>query len=99
MDRSLATLDRHVAQAADAWLTDPRDAGVYARLVRAIEARRRYLHPTLDEQTSDGTTAVDEGDPLAEPDDRASDDGAVKPVGAGLTGDPAVVLGRLRGAS
>ena len=48
MDERLAALDRRVAEAADAWLADSRDTGVYARLVSAIEARSAYLHPLLE---------------------------------------------------
>ncbi|WP_426563643.1 hypothetical protein ACPPVT_20715 [Angustibacter sp. McL0619] len=43
MDRILVLLDARVAEAAEAWLADPRDAGVYARLVAAIGERRRHL--------------------------------------------------------
>ena len=43
MDPHLALIDARVAEAAEAWLNDPRDAGVYARLVVAVRARRRYL--------------------------------------------------------
>src|SRR4051794_24725333 len=45
MDRALVLLDARVAEAAEAWLTDPRDAGVYGRLVTAVQARRRSLTP------------------------------------------------------
>lgn len=48
MDERLVPLDRRVAEAADAWLADSRDTGVYVRLVTAIEARRAYLHPLLE---------------------------------------------------
>lgn len=47
VDERAADLDRRVAEAADAWLADPRDVGVYGRLVAAIEARRIYLQPGL----------------------------------------------------
>ena len=47
VDERAADLDRRVAEAADAWLADPRDVGVYGRLVAAIEARRVYLQPGL----------------------------------------------------
>ena len=43
MDRALVLLDARVADAAEAWLTDPRDSGVYARLVAAVTERRAYL--------------------------------------------------------
>jgi hypothetical protein len=41
-------LDARVAEAAEAWLSDPQDVGVYARLVAAIEERRRHLHRTAE---------------------------------------------------
>lgn len=39
--------DRAVANAADAWLNDPRDHEVYRRLVDAVRRRRDWLAPTL----------------------------------------------------
>jgi len=39
----LALIDARVAEAAEAWLNDPYDAAVYARLVLAVRARREYL--------------------------------------------------------
>jgi len=39
---------RHVAEAADAWLRDPQDTQVYARLVHATLAWREYSMPTLE---------------------------------------------------
>ena len=45
MDERLAVLDATVARAADAFLADPLDVGVYARLVQAVMARRAYLNP------------------------------------------------------
>src|SRR5215213_10091551 len=41
-------LDARVAEAAEAWLSDPQDVGVYARLVAAIEERRRHLRRTAE---------------------------------------------------
>ena len=66
MDSRLAALDRRVAEAATAWLTDPRDAGVYGRLVTAIEARTAYLHPRLGPPEDD----VDGGASLMNADHR-----------------------------
>jgi len=43
VDAFLALLDARVAEAAEAWLTDPRDTAVYSRLVAAVEGRRRHL--------------------------------------------------------
>ena len=56
MDEHLAQLSHQVAAAADAWLTDPRDSGVYVRLVKAIEAieaYRYYRQPQLQTQESE----------------------------------------------
>ena len=47
-DASAAVLARHVAEAADAWLRDPLDAGVYQRLVAATLAWRAYTRPALE---------------------------------------------------
>jgi hypothetical protein len=49
VDRHAAWLDHRVAEAADAWLTDPQDAAVYARLVTAVRERRAYQRPRLDQ--------------------------------------------------
>lgn len=47
MDDRDVTLSRRVADAADAWLRDPRDAQIYGRLVTAVLERRAYLQPAL----------------------------------------------------
>lgn len=47
VDVRLAWHDRRVAEAAAAWLAEPRDTQAYTRLVAAAEARRAYLHPQL----------------------------------------------------
>lgn len=91
MDPRLALLDRHVAQAADAWLADPRDAGVYGRLVTAIEARRQYLHPTLDEAAPE--PPLDDNETTADADQMNVQ---VRSVGTNLSGSPQAVLERLR---
>lgn len=41
-------LANDVAEAADAWLRDPRDAGIYTRLVQAVDRWRTATRPTLD---------------------------------------------------
>lgn len=41
--------DRTVANAADAWLSEPRDTQTYQRLLDAIARRRPWLQPRLDE--------------------------------------------------
>lgn len=96
-------LDRRVAEAADAWLTDPRDAGVYARLVAAVIERRAALdvatHPGETDVVADGSQSDDEpdpGEPDAELDPASAPVGPLRPVGADLLGDPRAVLERLR---
>ncbi|MDQ3465608.1 MAG: hypothetical protein M3500_13145 [Actinomycetota bacterium] len=42
-----APWSRAVAEAADAWLNDPRDTGAYERLVVAVERWREYVRPPL----------------------------------------------------
>jgi hypothetical protein len=44
VDAHQALLDARVAEAAEVWLTDPADVGAYARLIAAVEQRRRWLH-------------------------------------------------------
>lgn len=73
----------------DAWLADPRDAGVYGRLVTAIEARRQYLQPTLDEAAAMPSTATASRDTV-------DTEVQVRSVGDDLSGDPVEVLARLR---
>lgn len=99
MDERLAALDRRVAAAADAWLTDPRDTGVYGRLVAAIEARRAYLNPPLDEDPREVEPVA--APPAVEQDEEVLDGLAdtvtpIQSVGEVLRGDPAAVLARLR---
>ncbi|MBO3088274.1 GIY-YIG nuclease family protein [Cellulomonas dongxiuzhuiae] len=48
MDAQGAQFARQVADAADAWLRDPRDTQVYARLVAAVEAWREHVRPALE---------------------------------------------------
>lgn len=43
-----ARLAERVAEAADAWLRDPQDVGVYRRLVDAVNAWRSTTRPQLD---------------------------------------------------
>ena len=47
-ERRAATLMRHVAEAADAWLRDPLDAAIYQRLVDATLAWRAHTQPALE---------------------------------------------------
>ena len=47
-DARAAVLARHVAEAADAWLRDPLDTGIYQRLVDATLAWRAHTRPALE---------------------------------------------------
>lgn len=47
-DARAAVLARHVAEASDAWLRDPLDAGIYQRLVTATLAWRAHTRPALE---------------------------------------------------
>jgi hypothetical protein len=108
-DDAPARLDRRVAEAADAWLTDPRDTGVYARLVAAVTERRAALDaPPRPVEPEAEVAVVPDPAPDADPDadlDQAvevvDDDDSepvvpLRPVGADLLGDPRAVLDRLR---
>ena len=48
MDNETARLARRVAEAADAWLSDPRDTQTYGRLVDATLTWRACAQPMLD---------------------------------------------------
>jgi hypothetical protein len=91
MDEQRAVRDGRVAAAAEAWLADPLDIGVYGRLVGAVRDRRAYLDATLDPSDADPSP-----DPSPDPDDERH---AVQPLGAWIAGaDPREILDRLRGA-
>ena len=62
MDAQGARLARQVADAADAWLRDPRDTQVYARLVAAVELWREHVQPALE-----GTEHAGRRDPMDDP--------------------------------
>ncbi|GAB3689982.1 hypothetical protein [Angustibacter aerolatus] len=102
MDERLVLLDARVAEAAEAWLTDPRDAGVYARLVAAVEARRAHLHPAEPVDPVDAQDLEVPGDDDHEdPDAIEPDVPDVEPLATALGGfgdlaDPREVLARLR---
>jgi len=86
VDQHLAQLSHQVATAADAWLTDPRDSGVYVRLVRAIEAYRHYRQPELPAAESEVDLS---GPPVGRVDEEELLDGladcrAPKSLGEGL---------------
>lgn len=93
----LADVDRKVAAAADAWLTDPRDVDVYRRLVEAVTLRRRQLERLA---ASAGRNAPVGAEPAqGEPEERGIEERdvpAVPAVGEFLGGDPRAVLDRLR---
>jgi len=107
----LRDLDHRVAEAAEAWLADPRDAAVYARLVAAVVERRAVLdaegrvaggpEPVAEGQVPDGEVP-DGGDAPSGQDDQddQDEDGEplvpLLPLGADLVGDPRTVLDRLR---
>lgn len=81
-------LARRVAEAADAWLTDPRDTQTYQRLVDATLTWRAYTQPMLAGTERAGRrspmtepipvpTTLEEGSPSAgEPEARSSDSSA-----------------------
>ena len=83
----LRRLDRAVAEAADAWLNNPRDYQAYRYLVVAVLARREGVQPSL----SDGVETVQE-----EVFDAAADGHPARPIGDDLRGEPAAVLDHLR---
>lgn len=107
MSDEIRDLSERVAQAAEAWLDDPADVAAYARLVVAVQARRAHLAARAADRPA---PAPDPGDdvPAGPPDEGpegGADDGAegpadvaaeVRPVGAGLDGDPRTLLHRLR---
>lgn len=84
-------LDHAVAEAADAWLNDPRDHEAYRRLVAAVLTRRANYQPPLD---------LDEAPPeQPELDDDLADRHPVAPIGGTFDpNDPKAALDRLRGA-
>jgi hypothetical protein len=93
MDQILVLLDARVADAAEAWLADPRDAGVYARLVAAIGERRRHLDAAAA-ATPEPTEHPADDEPDAGLEESAA--ASIRPVGEALVGDPRVALERLR---
>ncbi|RZS80149.1 hypothetical protein EV189_3630 [Motilibacter rhizosphaerae] len=95
MDEQLAALNDRVATAVEAWLSSPRDAGVYARLVSAAEARRAYLAV----QRAAPAVVEPAGGPAPQPEiePEPDDDGVVQPVRDLLGGDDVrTMLERLR---
>jgi len=85
-------LDHAVAEAADAWLNDPRDHEAYRRLVVAVLTRRTNYQPPLD---------LDREPPeQPELDDDLADRSPVAPIGDGIDAtDPQAALRRLRGGA
>jgi len=98
VDDQLGMHDGRVAAAADAWLADPEDVGVYGRLVSAVRDRRVYLR-TAHHRPSGVIDEVADDVPDDPGDDPGNDRHAVQPLGAWITGaDPREILDRLRGA-
>ncbi len=112
IDPALALLNERAAEAADAWLTDPQDAGVYGRLLAAVAERRAHLRGLAPVPLDPVAATVDRGDVVQADDDSDAEvagdrdaggyddshDGAVRAVGDLL--DPTDVraaLARLRG--
>lgn len=79
-----ARLARHVAEAADAWLRDPLDAGVYRRLVDATLAWRagggRVVHDVSDDAAREPTALFSS---------RVSPPSTTRDAGPGERGDTA----------
>lgn len=94
MNDRLTAINADVAAAADAWLNDPLDAGIYARLVTALRTRRTVLSgPELTPPSI--SPAVPEDGPDG-PELSEEDHGSVRPVSDLLSGDPRAALERLR---
>lgn|SRR5690606_1983629 len=82
-------LDHAVAEAADAWLNDPRDHEAYRRLVGAVLTRRANYQPSLDLDA--------ELPEQPELDDNLADRSPVTVLADALEGDdPKAALDRLR---
>jgi len=100
VDDVRALLDHRVAEAAEAWLADPRDAGVYARLVVAVAERRAALDAPRGAGRAGATEQALPDDPQPEGSETSAGEGPppspLFPVGADLVGDPRAVLDRLR---
>jgi alkanesulfonate monooxygenase SsuD/methylene tetrahydromethanopterin reductase-like flavin-dependent oxidoreductase (luciferase family) len=100
VDDVRALLDHRVAEAAEAWLADPRDAGVYARLVVAVAERRAALDAPRGAGRAGAPQEALPDDPQPEGSETSAGDGLppspLLPVGADLVGDPRAVLDRLR---
>jgi hypothetical protein len=98
MDERLYALNNRVAEAADAWLNDPRDRRIYSYLVDAIVARRAHVTPQLADHPENATLA-EMAAPPGEDLDELGDLAAVAPLSDLVGGDPKAVLQRLRGES
>jgi hypothetical protein len=99
VDERAAVLAIRVAEAADAWMSDPRDVMAYERLVTTVVQFRTYRHPQLD-VTAGADSAVRgeslDGD-LDEILDELADRSPPAPVGTLLKGgDAQQILGELR---
>ncbi|NHC16437.1 hypothetical protein [Motilibacter deserti] len=99
MDERLAAINEQVAAAVDAWMADPRDVGVYQRMVAAVEARRAHLHPPprLRPLEPDAQASLAPAEEPAEEIVGTADIGSVQRVGSLLAGgDPRAAIERLR---
>lgn len=102
-DPALALLDARVAEAAEAWLTDPRDVGVYERLLAAVAARRAHrrvgadaIDDPADEGPDDDRVEAADADDL---EGTAAERSSLRAVGDLLDArDARAALDRLRGA-
>jgi hypothetical protein len=84
-----ALLDARVAEAAEAWLSDPRDVGVYARLVAAVDDRRRY-RLAVDAGTPD-RAPLESGEAAGSAERQLHDGGPDRvPTGEGRAGEISV---------
>ena len=52
VDRRAGEFDYEVAEAAEAWLAEPRDALAYSYLIEAAAERRSYLRQQMDDELS-----------------------------------------------
>lgn len=101
-------LDRAVANAATAWLTEPRDTLAYTHLVQAVERRRAFLSPPLPGTTPahHHNASPQEPPPVpvgpngaasnTETTDVVGSDRAPVRVGDVFSDDPQVTMNRLR---
>lgn len=83
IDPALALLDQRVAEAADAWLTDPQDAAVYQRLLAAVAQRRAHLRGLAPVPLDLVAATVDRGDVVQADDDSDAEVAGDRDAGVG----------------